>query len=77
MTSETECSVNALANALVRERPRPSVRQLELIYAELSAAAPVIRRKLRAGSLFEARALAGLVIAAQASARRRVGVPSR
>ena len=69
--------LNALANALVRERHRPTVRQLELIYEDLSAAAPVIRRNLRAASLFEARAFAELVIAAQASARRRLGVPGR
>lgn len=58
--------LNALANALVREGPRPTVRQLELIYADLRAAAPVIRRNLRATSLFQARAFADLVIAAQA-----------
>ena len=69
--------LNALANALVREGPRPTVRQLELIYADLRAAAPVIRLNLRATSLFEARAFADLVIAAQASARRRLGVPGR
>ena len=69
--------LNALANALVRERPRPTVRQLELIYADLRAAAPVIRRDLRAASLFEARAFAELVVAAQASARRRLGVFGR
>ena len=68
---------NALANALVRERHRPTVRQLELIYADLRIAAPVIRRNLRAVSLFEARAFAELVIAVQASARRRLGVPGR
>ena len=69
--------LNALANALVREKPRPSVRQLELIYGDLRTAAPVIRRNLRASSLFEARAFADLVIAAQASARRRLGVLGR
>lgn len=68
--------LNALANALVREKPRPTVQQLEAIYRDLRVAAPVIRRTLRAASLFEARAFADLVIAAQASARRRLGVPA-
>lgn len=64
--------LNALANALVRVERRPTVRELELIYRDLRAAAPVIRRNLRAGSLFEARAFADPVIAAQASARERL-----
>jgi hypothetical protein len=67
--------LNELANALVRERPRPTVQQLERIYRDLKLAAPVIRRTLRARSLFEARAFADLVIAAQASARQRLVVP--
>lgn len=69
--------LNALANALVRVERRPTVTVLELIYRDLKAAAPVIRRDLRARSLFEARAFADLVIAAQYSARERLASPRR
>jgi len=64
--------LNALANALVRARSRPTVSVLRLIYRDLKVAAPVIRRDLHAGSLFEARVFADLLIAAQHSARRRL-----
>ena len=66
--------LNALTNALVRERHRPTVLQLMQIYGDLTTAAPIIRQTLHAPSLFEARAFAELVIAAQASARQRLGV---
>lgn len=62
----------ALTNALVRIRHRPTVGDLETIYADLKNAALVIKRDLRTDSLFEARAFRDLVVAARASAANRI-----
>lgn len=61
--------LRALANALVRQRQRPSVDDLEVIYEALRLAAEEIKRRLRADSLFEARAFRELVVTARMSER--------
>lgn len=65
--------LRALTNALARNRHRPTVRELEQIHQDLRTAARTIRLNLRARSLFEARAFKDLAMAAQISARRRIG----
>lgn len=64
--------LKALTNALVRNRHRPAVRDLEGIYLDLKKAAPVIKADLRTDSLFEARPLEDLVVFAGLAARRRI-----
>lgn len=58
----------ALANALVRTRHQPTVRELEKIYRTLKKAVPAIKRDLRTDSLFEARVFQDLVLTAIESA---------
>ncbi len=64
--------LGALANALSRSRHRPTVEELEQIFADLKEAAARIRKDLRTESLFAARAFGELVFAGVASARRRI-----
>ena len=61
--------LHQLTNVLVRERHRPSVRELEAILRELKKAAARIKAELRTKSLFTARAFADLVLAAAKIAR--------
>jgi hypothetical protein len=69
--------LHALANVLVRQRHRPSVRQLNEVYEDLCRAAAAIRRDLRVESLFEARAFDELVVAGRISAHRRIRMLGR
>ncbi|PYM82730.1 MAG: hypothetical protein DME09_13275 [Candidatus Rokuibacteriota bacterium] len=64
--------MTALANALVRMRHRPTVSQLRATDRDLRAAVVAIRRDLRTGTMFEARAFKELVVAARVSAENRV-----
>lgn len=64
--------LRALANALVRQRNRPSARQLNDVYDDVTRAAQAIRRELHADSLFDARAFDELVVAGRISAHRRI-----
>jgi len=64
--------LRALANALVRQRNRPSARQLNDVYDDVTRAAQAIRRELHADSLFAARAFDELVVAGRISAHRRI-----
>jgi len=61
-----------LANVLIRQRHRPSVRELEAILRELQDTAAKIKSELRTKSLFTARAFEDLVLAAGEIARSHV-----
>lgn len=61
----------ALANALTRTRHRPTV-ELTAILEDLKEAAVRIKTDLETSSLFERRPFGDLVVAARASARKRV-----
>jgi DNA polymerase III delta subunit len=61
-----------LANALTRATNRPTVPELQAIYRDLKKAADRIKRELRTKSVFESRAYDDLVLAANASARKRI-----
>ena len=62
----------ALTNALARSRHRPTVAELEQIYADLLKAAAAIKRSLQTASLYGARPFKELVVAARISARQRI-----
>jgi hypothetical protein len=63
--------LRALANALVRQRHRPSARQLNDVYADVCRVAQAIRRDLHA-DFFDARAFDELVLAGRISVHRRI-----
>jgi len=69
---EPEGVLRALTNALVRRRHRPTVAELSAVYRDVRRAARVVRRDLRAQSLFEARSFDELVMAGRISAERRI-----
>jgi hypothetical protein len=69
--------LHALTNALVRQRHRPSARQVGDVYDDLCRAAAAIRRDLHAENLFEARAFEELVVVGRISAQRRIPMLSR
>ena len=61
-----------LTNALARSEHRPTVRDLQLIYYDLSAKARIIKRYLATKSLFDTRPFRDLVLFAGESAKRRI-----
>jgi hypothetical protein len=61
-----------LANALVRNRHRPTVKELLGIYDDVAGAARQIKRDFATDTLFETRPFTELVYAARYSARQRV-----
>lgn len=69
--------LRALANALVRQRERPSARQLDDVYEDVCQAGREIRRDLQADNLFDARAFDELVLARRISAHRRIALSKR
>ncbi len=64
--------LRALTNALARSRHRPTVAELEQIYADLVKAASAIKQSLGTDSLYSARPFKELVVAARISARQRI-----
>jgi hypothetical protein len=64
--------LDALANAFVRRRHRPTSAQLRDVYEDVSRAATAIRHQLRADTLFGARAFDELAVAGRISAQRRI-----
>jgi hypothetical protein len=64
--------LRCLTNALVRNKRQPTVTQLEQIFSDIKKAATVIKADLKTTTLFEARPLKELVVAAVRSARNRV-----
>jgi hypothetical protein len=64
--------LRCLTNALVRHERRPTVVQLERIFADINEAAVTIKTELKTTTLFEARAFKELVVAATRSARNRI-----
>jgi hypothetical protein len=61
-----------LTNALARSEHRPTVRELQDIYHELTRRARTIKRDLATKSLFDTRPFRELVVGAGESARRRI-----
>ena len=57
--------LRALTNALARSRHRPTVAELEQIYADLVTAAGAIKKSLGTDSLYSARPFKELVVAAR------------
>ena len=64
--------LQALTNALVRRRRQPTVAELEEVYRDVSEYASELKVRLRATTIYQARAFKELVAAAQRSASRRV-----
>ena len=64
--------LRALTNALARSRHRPTVAELEQIYADLVTAAGAIKKSLGTDSLYSARPFKELVVVARISARQRI-----
>jgi hypothetical protein len=61
-----------LTSALARSRHKPTVRDLQAIYRDLTRAAVSLKRELATPSLFDARPFQDLVLAASISARRHI-----
>lgn len=61
-----------LTNALARSRHRPTVRDLQAIYRDVTEAAHTIQRDLVTRSLYDTRPFQDLVLAASLSARHRI-----
>src|SRR2546428_12744517 len=64
--------LRTLTDALARSRHRPTVAELEQIYADVVKGAAAIKESLRAESLYSARPFKELVVAARISARQRI-----
>ena len=64
--------LQALTNALVRRRRQLTVAELEEVYRDVSEYASELKVRLRATTIYQARAFKELVAAAQRSASRRV-----
>lgn len=61
-----------LTSALARSRHKPTVRDLQAIYRDVTRAAVSLKRELATPTLFDARPFQDLVLAASISARRHI-----
>jgi hypothetical protein len=64
--------LRALSNIFVRTEHQPTVATLELLYRDLVAWVPTLKKNLRTRTLFEARPFSDVVLYAQTCAKNRV-----